>query len=101
MPLDHGLDLRLFMLRDDAEVRRLCANPLVLGDGHHHRLRTAPKPAFASEIHRPSRGCRLVVGGALCHPLVAISEECLVPGQAFLPNSPPGALSAFASVVAS
>ncbi len=75
--------------RDDAEVGRVCANRLVLGDRHHYRLRALRSTALAGEIDGAGVGFDLVVGGDLGHALVDLAEECLVRSEPLLPPTAP------------
>ena len=85
MPLDHDLDLRLLVLWNDCEVGRLGANRLVLGQSHRYRLRAGGAPALASELDLFAASLDFdEVRGDLGHALVDLSEECFVPGEAFV-----------------
>jgi hypothetical protein len=85
VPLDHDLDLRLFMFWNDRKMGRLGANRLVLDHRHRDRLGAVGAPAFAGEVDRFNVGLDLdEVRSDLGYALVDLAEESFIPGETFV-----------------
>ena len=76
-PLDHRLDLRRLVARNDHEVRRVCTDALVLVQRQLERLRAIACAAFADEGHALTRRPQ-ERAGELANALVDASEDYFV-----------------------